>query len=62
MSKFRIAVLVLLAVTVIYAVTLALSVQAYNLWKEETIQYYVDHYGGDRETGIGITLYSALDY
>jgi len=54
MSKSRIAVLVLIAATIIYAVMLYQSVQAYNTWKEEQIQYHVEHYGGDRETGIGI--------
>lgn len=53
-SKSRIAVLVLIAVTIIYAVMLFQSVQAYNTWKEEQIQYHVEHYGGDRETGIGV--------
>lgn len=37
MSKFKLAVLVLLAVTVIYAVALALSVQAYRNWRNESL-------------------------
>jgi len=37
MSKFRIAILVLLAVTAIYAITLYQSVQAYNKWKEDKL-------------------------
>ena len=38
MSKFRIAVLVLLVATVIYAVALYQSVQAYNDYKQEKIE------------------------
>lgn len=40
MSKFRIAVLVLLVITVVYAVALALSVQTYNEWKREVVESY----------------------
>jgi len=74
LTKFRMAVLVLLAVTtVVYAVTLHQSVQAYNEWREEDRQKYAEQYQGyvpsythflTTKTGIvfdvvGITLFFA---
>lgn len=39
-SKFRIAVLVLIVATIIYAVAFIQSVQAYNQWKQAEIERY----------------------
>jgi len=54
MSKSRIAVLALLTVTVVYAVTLYQSIQAYNAWKEAKIEWYCREIGGTKEDWEGL--------
>jgi hypothetical protein len=76
MSKFKLAFIVLLVVTMVYAVTLHQSVQAYNEWREEDRQKYAEQYEGHvpsythfltTKTGIvfdvaGITLFFAWSF
>lgn len=49
LKKFRIAVLAMLAVTVIYTVALYQSVQSYNAWKQAEIERYCREVGGTKE-------------
>jgi len=53
-SRFKVAILVLLAVTVIYAVALYQSVQGYETWKRAEIERYCREHGGTQEFWEGL--------
>jgi hypothetical protein len=53
-SRFKVIILLLLAVTVIYAVALYKSVQEYEAWKRSEIERYCREHGGTQEFWEGL--------